>query len=232
MKENLIAGFIRAANVQQEHLHTNLFPPGHFPPLLHRVLIIIEIAVVRMLGAVLWHQRRGTDAICEQVLAEVEYSLRQLRNPLLASLGVLVARPDELGQGRGARPHLAADDRVVYLFGPEGRCDADDVLLLFRGKVGGEVVVINPLPRLVRSAPGTTRSTVVEVGRFRVRVGLVVVTRIVGHIATKAAVEVEEVCARHDRVVAHVRKVVNVLETSVPGLHDNILGDFQCGSIW
>jgi hypothetical protein len=107
---------------------------------------------MRMLQAILRHQRRSTDAQAHQILPEIQDPLRQLRGPFLARR-VPVAGPSELREGGGARPHLRGDGRVVGLLAPEGRGDADHELGFCGGEVRCEVVVVDPLPCLVGCAP-------------------------------------------------------------------------------
>ena len=201
--------------------------------LLDSSLVIVQIASVRVLEAVLGHDRGGLDTVGNQVLTEVEQTLGELGDTLLASLGVLVTRPDKLGEGSSTRPELARDDGVVNLLGPERSLGTDDVLGLGRGQVTLEVVVVDALPGLVGSAPGATTATEVERGSGTGRVGVDVdvVARIVGDVATETAVEVEPVGAGDDDVVSHGGEVGNVGNTVVPGLHDDVLGDLLGMSI-
>jgi len=186
--------------------------------LLDRSLVIVQVARVRVLQAVLGHERRGRDAVGDEVFAEVEDALRHLRRALAARRGVAVARPHELRQRGRARPHLARDDGVVDLLGPERGDGAEDVLGLGLGEVEREVVVVDTLPGLVRGAPGAAVAAVVEVGGVGVRVGHDVVARVVGDEAAVAAVEVEEVGRRHDDVVPAGGQVLDVGQPAVPRL--------------
>ena len=181
--------------------------------------------MVRVLQAVLWLEWGGLDTVRDEVLAEVEDARRQLCSALLAS-GVLVAGPRELGECRGAGPHLAGDDGVIDLFGPERGGDADDALLLLGGQALGEVVVVDALPRLVRGAPRAAAGAEVEVGHVRVRVLVLVVAGVVANPAAVTAVEVQPVRRGDDDVVAESGQFLNVSDAVVPGLHDNVLGNF------
>lgn len=150
---------------------------------------------MRMLRAVLWHQRRSLHAISKQVLPKVQDALRQLRRALLAAL-VAVARPHELRERSGARPDLLADDSVVDLLTEQGGDGALNEGLLRVGQVEGEVIVVDALPGLVGCAPGTALAAPVEVedgGIVRVGVDEDVVARVVGDVAAVAAVEVDEI---------------------------------------
>lgn len=188
---------------------------------------------MRVLHAVLGHKRGGLDAIGNQVLSEVQDTLGESSDSLLASLRVLVAGPDELSESSGAGPHLAADDGVVNLLRPQRRRSANDVLLLGVCEVGGEVVVVDSLPCLVRSAPRATNTTVVEGRRSAsgVRVSLNIVSRVVGDVATEAAVEIQEVGAGDDNIVALLGELGNVADAVVPGLHDDVLGHLVSSSV-
>ena len=183
---------------------------------------------MRMLQAVLGHQRRCHHPIRNQILPEVEDPLRHLRRPLIA-LRILIARPHQLGQGCCARPHFGRDDCVVDLFTPEGHLSAKDVLLLGVGEVEREVVVVDALPSFVRGAPAAAVAAVVKGGDGGIGVGHFVVARVVADPAAEAAVEVEEVGGGDDGVIAHRGEVFDVLEPVVPGLHDDAVGGDRVG---
>ena len=187
------------------------------------MLVQHDIARVRVAQAPLWLQRSGRHALRHNVLAEVENALRELRRALEASR-VPVARPHELGEGCSARPHFGADDGVVDLLGPKRRDGAEDLIRVDR--VLRKIVVVDALPRLVWRTPRATRTAVVEVERLcaRVRVSLYVVLRVVAEPAAEAAVEIHEVGARHDDLVAHLSQIVDVVHALVPRLHDDVLG--------
>ena len=144
---------------------------------------------MRVLQAVLGHLGCRLYTVGYEVLAEVEEALGHLCRPLCAG-GVPVARPGQLGQRRGTRPHLHGDDSVVDLFGPERGGDANDVLGLAAGEVGGEVVVVDALPGLVWGAPRATVAAIVEgdLDASRVRVFHHIVAWIIGHPTAEAAV--------------------------------------------
>lgn len=177
-----------------------------------------------VLQTILGDERGGHDAVGDEVLAEVEDALGHAGGALEAGVGVAVAAPDELGEGGGARPHLAGHHGVVDLLGPQRHLGAQDVAPLRGRQVQREVVVVDALPGLVRGAPRAAVAQVVEVGNAGVGVGHLVVARVVGHPAAEAAVEVEEVRGRDDHVVAQARQVGDVFQPVVPRLHDDVLG--------
>ena len=83
--------------------------------LLENVLVVVQVAGVRMLQAVLGNNRRSTNAVGNEVLTEVEKSLGEGGDSLLASGRVAVSRPRQLSQGSSTGPDLAGDDSVVDL---------------------------------------------------------------------------------------------------------------------
>lgn len=99
------------------------------------------------------------------------------------------------------------------------------------GEPGGEVVVVDALPGLVGGAPGAAVAAVVEVGGSgrSVGVGLDVVALVVAYPAAVAAVEIHEVGGGDDDAVAEGSGVVDVGDAVVPGLDDDVLGDFAGG---
>lgn len=183
---------------------------------------------MRVSAAIARNKRRCENAVGLEILAEVEDSLCQIGGSLLASLGITVAGPGQLGESSCTRPHLDADDRVINLLGPQGSGNAEDVLLLCLGHVGVKVVVVDALPGLVGGAPRATGTAVVEgklrAGRVWVYLGRVV-AGVVGDVAAVAAVEVEEGPAGNDNVVSHISKATDVVGVIIPGLHNNILGN-------
>ena len=98
------------------------------------------------------------------------------------------------------------------------------------GEVVGEVEVVDALPGLVGRAPGASCAEVVETGGAVavVRVGLDVVARVVRDPATVAAVQVEEVRAGDDDVVALRGEVGDVGEAEVPSLKSNGFREGVC----
>lgn len=147
---------------------------------------------MRVLETELGHQRRSLHTARNEVLAEIQDALRELRSAFI-TLAVAVAGPYEFGEGRGARPHFGAEDNIVNLLGPEGRDGADDKLLLRVVETLCEVVVVDALPGLVGCTPGASVAAVVEIGVGCVRVRLDVVTLVVADPAAVTAVEVHEV---------------------------------------
>jgi hypothetical protein len=124
----------------------------HLSRILVGVLVQVQITLVRMLRAVLGHERRGLDTRCKQVLPKVQDALGQLGRPLLA-VRIAVTGPHKLSESGGTRPHLLADNGVVDLLAEQGRDGTLDKRLLGVGQVVCEVVVVDALPCLVRSAP-------------------------------------------------------------------------------
>lgn len=186
-----------------------------------------ETYCVGVLQAVLGGHRRSRDTKSNEVLAEVVETLGKGRGALLARLGVLVAGPCQLTERGGTRPHLAADDGVVDLLGPERCRSADNVLALGLGLVAVKVVVVDALPRLVGGAPGAADAAVVE-GRRRaggIGVALDIVAGIVANVATEAAVEVQEVGRRDNDIEASSGQLGDVVNAVVPRLHDDLARD-------
>ena len=158
-------------------------------------LIIVQIARMRMLQAILGHQRRSLHTIRNQILSEVQNSLRHIRRPLVSRLGVLVTGPHQLSQCGSTRPHLTRNDGIVNLLRPQRRNSAFNMRGLGVGLVCGEVVIVDSLPGLVRCTPTTAVTLPVEVCQAvdGVWVDHYVVAGIVSNKASVAAVEVHKV---------------------------------------
>jgi hypothetical protein len=202
-------------------------------------LVAVEIAVVRVLQAVLGDQRSSQDATADETLTEVLDTSRQQSGALVA-ISAAVAGPEVLSQGSSTGPDLGVDDGLVSLLGPHGSLTSNDVLGLSLSQASGEVVVVDALPALVGGAPRSTSTSVVDsgggVGRGVLVKGLLdglgqlwglvdVVARIVGDISSMTAVEVEEVSRRDNDIVTRLGKCLDVGNAVVPRLHDDILGD-------
>lgn len=208
-------------------------------------LVAEEIAVVGVLQAVLGDQGSGENAAVDKTLTEVLDTGRELGGALEA-LSVTVARPEGLSQGSGTGPDLGVDVGGISLLGPHGDLSTDDVLGLFGGQALGEVEGVDALPGLVRIAPrGTRTEVVVRGGVVRRRVGIKgilnglgkwwgavdIVAGVVGDPPSVTAVEVQEIGRGDDDVVTLVGELLDVVDTQVPGLHDDILGDGLGGEV-
>ncbi|EZG00620.1 hypothetical protein H106_08936 [Trichophyton rubrum CBS 735.88] len=97
------------------------------------------------------------------------------------------------------------------------------MLLLRPGEFRGEIVVIDTLPGFVRGTPRAAVAAVVEVGGSGSGIFHDVVSGVIADPATIAAVEVEKISRRDDNVVAPGGKLFDVVESVIPGLHDDVL---------
>jgi len=124
-----------------------------------------------------------------------------LVNTLLTT-GITVTRPERLSKSSSTRPELAVDSGGIVLFSPKRSLSTEDVLGFSSSETNGDIIIVNALPGLVRSAPRTTSTLIVEGSRrvsgsrissksvrdagVQVRRVVNVVTGIVGDPATEA----------------------------------------------